>query len=96
MDCAVVSNRRYVTEREGLYDPRALTHPSSTFFASFASFASVEEARRRLDIHRTDPPAAAKLRNRPPLVRMGLGLVQGTRTLHTQLAPRNPGCSQRW
>eukprot|EP00976_Prorocentrum_cordatum_P054211 1093594-Prorocentrum_minimum.AAC.1 len=26
----------------------------------------------------------------------GLALVQGTRTLHTELAPGNRGCSQRW
>eukprot|EP00959_Pyramimonas_sp_CCMP1952_P031748 666064-Pyramimonas_sp.AAC.1 len=28
--------------------------------------------------------------------RAGLGLVQGTSTLHIKLAPGNPGCSQRW
>eukprot|EP00976_Prorocentrum_cordatum_P062756 1176832-Prorocentrum_minimum.AAC.4 len=31
-----------------------------------------------------------------PMPRSGLGLVQATRTLHTELAPGNPGCSQRW
>eukprot|EP00976_Prorocentrum_cordatum_P078805 1183270-Prorocentrum_minimum.AAC.3 len=28
--------------------------------------------------------------------RAGLGLVQGTSTLHTEFAPGNPGCSPRW
>eukprot|EP00959_Pyramimonas_sp_CCMP1952_P343818 7201773-Pyramimonas_sp.AAC.1 len=31
-----------------------------------------------------------------PVLRTGLGFVQGTRTLHTELTPWNPGCSQRW
>eukprot|EP00976_Prorocentrum_cordatum_P049267 994303-Prorocentrum_minimum.AAC.1 len=31
-----------------------------------------------------------------PVLRKGLGFVQGTRALHTELAPGNPGCSQRW
>eukprot|EP00959_Pyramimonas_sp_CCMP1952_P166055 3470639-Pyramimonas_sp.AAC.1 len=31
-----------------------------------------------------------------PVLRTGLGLVQGTRALHAELAPGNPGCSQRW
>eukprot|EP00976_Prorocentrum_cordatum_P091591 1188588-Prorocentrum_minimum.AAC.2 len=35
---------------------------------------------------------------RPPLQTPSdpLGLVQGTSTLHTELAPGNPRCSQRW
>eukprot|EP00959_Pyramimonas_sp_CCMP1952_P248936 5203789-Pyramimonas_sp.AAC.2 len=28
-----------------------------------------------------------------PELRTGLGSVRGTRTLHTELAPGNPGCS---
>eukprot|EP00976_Prorocentrum_cordatum_P049901 1006869-Prorocentrum_minimum.AAC.2 len=28
--------------------------------------------------------------------RTGLGFFQGTSTLHTELAPGSPGCSQRW
>eukprot|EP00976_Prorocentrum_cordatum_P085637 1186179-Prorocentrum_minimum.AAC.6 len=31
-----------------------------------------------------------------PVSRTGLGLIQGTSTLHTELAPGNPGCSRRW
>ena len=31
-----------------------------------------------------------------PVPRAGLGLVQGTSTLHTELTPGNSGCSQRW
>eukprot|EP00976_Prorocentrum_cordatum_P085854 1186264-Prorocentrum_minimum.AAC.1 len=30
-----------------------------------------------------------------PVLCTGVGFVQGTRTLHTELAPGNPGCSQR-
>eukprot|EP00959_Pyramimonas_sp_CCMP1952_P197196 4123767-Pyramimonas_sp.AAC.1 len=31
-----------------------------------------------------------------PAPRTALGFVQGTRTLHTELAPGNPGCSRRF
>eukprot|EP00976_Prorocentrum_cordatum_P086455 1186514-Prorocentrum_minimum.AAC.2 len=43
---------------------------------------------QRPPYRRTDVPTPASLK--------GLGLVQETRTLRTELAPGNPGCSQRW
>eukprot|EP00976_Prorocentrum_cordatum_P099371 1191809-Prorocentrum_minimum.AAC.1 len=45
----------------------------------------------------TRPPLSPPLPalHAPPL-RTGLGLVHGTSTLHTELAPGNSGCSQRW
>eukprot|EP00976_Prorocentrum_cordatum_P000085 1871-Prorocentrum_minimum.AAC.1 len=46
------------------------------------------------------PPDPLPTPSRPPpasrVLRTGLGLVRGTSTLHTELAPGNPGCSQRW
>eukprot|EP00976_Prorocentrum_cordatum_P106540 1194472-Prorocentrum_minimum.AAC.3 len=46
--------------------------------------------RKRKQIKRkvARPPSAG------PVPRAGLGLVQGTSTLHTEFAPGNPGCSQ--
>ena len=41
------------------------------------------------------PPTEICILFRRTLSRTGLGLVQGTSTLHTELAPGNPGCSQR-
>eukprot|EP00976_Prorocentrum_cordatum_P055183 1113212-Prorocentrum_minimum.AAC.1 len=49
---------------------------------------------------RVTPHAGGFTPHTPPplLCRLctGLGLVRGTRASHTELAPGNPGCSQRW
>eukprot|EP00976_Prorocentrum_cordatum_P062483 1176731-Prorocentrum_minimum.AAC.2 len=90
----VESRTTFAANNDAAVDPVVFTETLPTRVAVvFTGYGPVSRTPSRPPLDSNGPLAVPQC---TPVPRVGLGLVQGTSTLHMELGPGYSGCSQRW